>query len=97
MTRAEAARIVTLTAQAEMALVRQDPVAGPLLAQAARAAAGLPPGPALAAAAALSRSADPADAEPGAAARRKVTQALCRAAAQTAMARLLDPEAGAAR
>jgi hypothetical protein len=95
VTRAEAARIVTLTAQAEMALVRRDPVAGPLLAQAARAADGLPPAPVLAAAAALARGDDPTDDAPASAARRKVVQALCRAGAQVAVGDLLAPAAGA--
>lgn len=40
MSASHAVRVVTLTAQAEMALVRRDAVAGPLLAQAARAAKG---------------------------------------------------------
>ena len=38
--RADAIRVVALTAQAEMALVRRDEVSGALLAQAARAAEG---------------------------------------------------------
>ena len=42
MTVADALRVVTLAAQAEMALVRRDAVAGPLLAQASRAAEGTP-------------------------------------------------------
>jgi hypothetical protein len=40
MTTPDALRVITLAAQAEMALVRRDDVAGPLLAQAARAAEG---------------------------------------------------------
>jgi hypothetical protein len=69
-----------------MALVRRDPVAGPLLAQAARAADGLPGGPSLALAARLVRL--PADD-----AVRKAAQALCRIGAQEAQAAVL----GAAR
>ena len=72
-----------------MALVRRDPVAGPLLAQAARAADGLEPGPALAAAARLAREVDLADPAPGPAACRKVAQALCRLAGQQACAAIL--------
>jgi hypothetical protein len=40
MTTPDALRVIALAAQAEMALVRRDDVAGPLLAQAARAAEG---------------------------------------------------------
>ena len=40
MTTPDALRVIALAAQAEMALVRRDAVAGPLLAQAARAAEG---------------------------------------------------------
>lgn len=89
MTRAEAVRLVGALAQCEIALARRDPVAGPLLAQAARAADGLPAGPLVAAAARLARLADPADRTPPAAAGRKAVQALCRAAAQAVQADLL--------
>lgn len=93
MTRAEAVRLVAALAQCEMALVRNDSVAGPLLAQAARAAEGLAPGPLVAAAARLARGLDPAGDAPTAGAARRVAQALCRAAAQGVQAELLAPEA----
>ncbi|MFN8122393.1 MAG: hypothetical protein U0237_08195 [Thermoleophilia bacterium] len=89
MTRPEAVRLVAALGAVEMALVRRDPVAGPLLAQAARAADGLPPGPYVAAAARLSRTIALHGAEPGAAAARTAAQALCRAAAQVAQAAAL--------
>jgi hypothetical protein len=89
MSPAEALRVAGWVAQCEIALVRRDPVAGALLAQAARAADGLPPGPALAAAARLARTTDLADRAPGPAACRKVAQALCRVAAQRSGAALL--------
>lgn len=57
MTRADALRVVALAAQAEMALVRRDAVAGPLLAQAARAADGTPAAAPIAQAAGLMRAA----------------------------------------
>lgn len=57
MTAADALRVVTLAAQAEMALVRRDAVAGPLLAQASRAADGTPAADPLAEAARLVRAA----------------------------------------
>jgi hypothetical protein len=91
---ADALRLAVALGAVEMALVRRDPVAGPLLAQAARAADGLPQGPLLAAAAALSRRVDLAGAGEGEAAARKVAQALCRAAAQEVQAALA---AGASR
>jgi hypothetical protein len=73
-TAADGLRLAAALAQCEMALVRGDAVAGPLLAQAARHADGLPGGRAAAAAAGLQRAAggDPAV--------RKVVQALTRAA-----------------
>jgi hypothetical protein len=49
-------RVIGLASQAEMALVRRDAVAGPLLAQAARAAQGMSCGPVLAAAAECMRA-----------------------------------------
>jgi len=67
-------RLAAVLAQCEMALVRRDAVAGPLLAQAARHAEGLPGGPMAAAAARLVRTAG------GAEEARKVAQALTRAA-----------------
>lgn len=93
MTRAEAVRLVAALAQCEIAMVRRDPVAGPLLAQAARAAEGLPPGPMVAAAARIVRLVgDDAPAEAAAAAR-KLAQALCRAAVQEAQAAALKEDA----
>lgn len=86
----DALRLTAALAQCEIALVRRDPVAGALLAQAARAADGLPAGPLVAQAAALARRLDPGDTGPGATAARKVVQALCRAAAQQAQAELLS-------
>jgi hypothetical protein len=83
-------RLVGSLAQCEMALVRRDPVAPALLAQAARHAEGLPQGPAVAAAARLARAADPAGGSPEQAAARKVAQALVRAA-------VIDAEAGLLR
>jgi hypothetical protein len=91
VTPAEALRVAGWAAQSEIALVRRDPVAAALLAQAARAAAGLPPGPALEAAARLVRGTDLADRSPGPAAVRKVAEALCRVAGQRASADLLAP------
>jgi hypothetical protein len=91
VTTAEAVRLGAALAQCEMALVRRDPVAVPLLAQAARHADGLPPGPLVAEAARLVR-AGPPDATPEGAAARKVAQALCRAAVVAVDAALLgDP------
>ena len=71
---ADGLRLAAALAQCEMALVRHDPVAGPLLAQASRHADGMPGAGATAAAAALQRSAGED------AAVRKVVQALTRAA-----------------
>jgi hypothetical protein len=93
MSRAAAIRTLALCAQAEMALVRRDPVAGPLLAQAARAAAGTGPAPLVSAAADLVRRPPDAPGAP-AAARRKVTQALVRAARIRAEAVLSEPPGG---
>ena len=55
--RADAIRVVALTAQAEMALVRRDEVSGALLAQAARAAEGTSAAAVLAEAGRLMRAA----------------------------------------
>jgi hypothetical protein len=93
--RADALRLAVALGAVEMALVRRDPVAGPLLAQAARAARGLPGGDAVAAAAALSRGVDLRGAAPGEAAARKAAQALCRSASQAVQASLLAPPDGA--
>ena len=71
-----------------MALVRRDPVAAALVAQAARHAEGLPPAPAVAAAARLARAVDTTGA-PEQAAARKVVQALVRSA-------VIEAEGGAA-
>ena len=87
---ADLVRLTASLAQCEMALVRRDPVAGPLLAQAARHARGLPSEPAATAAAALARACDPAGDSDGAAAARKVVQALVRSA-------LIEAEAGLLR
>lgn len=80
MSAADALRVVTLAAQAEMALVRRDQVAGPLLAQAARAADGTPAGPVLVQAAALVRAA------PEREAMRQAALSLCRMGLQEAQA-----------
>ncbi|WP_217913353.1 hypothetical protein [Miltoncostaea marina] len=94
MTPDEAVRLCAALAQCEMALVRRDAVAPALLAQAARHAEGLPPGPLVAAAARLARGPLPEGAgDDAAVAARKAAQALCRAALQEAEAALL----GAAR
>lgn len=87
--RADAVRLAAALAQCEIALVRRDPVAGPLLAQASRHAAGLAPAPLVAAAADLARACDLAGASDGERACRKVVQALVRAAAIEAEAELL--------
>jgi hypothetical protein len=87
---AELVRLTASLAQCEMALVRRDPVAGALLAQAARHASGLPSGPAAEAAAALARACDAAGDSAEAAAARKVVQALVRSA-------LIEAEAGLLR
>jgi aryl-alcohol dehydrogenase-like predicted oxidoreductase len=89
LTRADGLRLVALCAQAEIALVRRDPVAGPLLAQAARAGEGRRAGHALELAAGIARAVDLADRAPGPAACRKVAQALCRLALQEAQAEVL--------
>jgi hypothetical protein len=83
--RGDLVRLAAALAQCEMALVRRDPVAGALLAQAARHAEGLEHGEALAAAADLARASDPA----GDRAARKVVQALVRSALIDADAELL--------
>ena len=89
MTANEATRLLAALSRAEIALVQRDPVATPLLAQAARDAEGLAPGPALAAAARMARAADISGVAPVDAAVRKVVQALCRVAQQDATAVLL--------
>jgi hypothetical protein len=86
---ADLVRLAAALAQCEMTLVRRDPVAAALLAQAARHAEGLPAGPAAAAAAALARSCDPAGGSAEAAASRKVVQALVRSALIETEAELL--------
>ena len=74
MSAADEVRLAAALAQCEMALVRHDPVAGPLLAQAARHGQEMPGGSAAAAAAVLARA---GGGDPGV---RKVVQALTRAA-----------------
>lgn len=94
MSAADAVRVVAALAQCEIALVRRDPVAAALLAQAARHAEGRPEGPLVAAAAALARAADVTAAGGDARAARKAVQALCRAALQAAQAELLAGAGG---
>lgn len=90
MRRADAVRLVAGLGAIEMALVRQDPVSGPLLAQTARAAAGTGVAEWLATASAIARQPGIIGDDPEARARRKVVQALCRAAAQVVQAALLE-------
>ncbi len=80
MTVPDAVRLCAALAQCEIALVRRDPVAAALLAQAARHADGLGPGALLGAAAGLARTLDLSSTDSLQAAGRKVVQALCRAA-----------------
>jgi hypothetical protein len=87
----DAVRVAGWCAQAEIALVMRSAVAASLLAQAARAADGLPGGGALAVAAKLARTVDITATEPEPAACRKVVQALCRVGLQEAQAALLAP------
>jgi hypothetical protein len=82
-------RLAAALAQCEIALVRRDPVAGALLAQAARHADGLDGGDMVAAAARLARASGGAEAGPEDAAARKAVQALCRAAVIATDAALL--------
>lgn len=89
MTRSEAVRLVAQIAQCEIALVRRDAVAGPLLSQAARAAEGREPSELLVTAAALAREQGAGASEAGAHARHKVIQALTRMAAQQAQSAAL--------
>ena len=83
MSASDPLRVVALAAQAEMALVRRDAVAGPLLSQAARAADGMPAGPLLQQAAAMVRG------EPGREAIRQAALSLCRMALQEAQVEAL--------
>lgn len=85
----DAVRLIAALGAVEMVLVRRDPVAGPLLAQAARAGDGTQVSGWLAAAARMLRDPEIWDDAPSSAARRKAVQALCRAAAQSAQAQLL--------
>ena len=87
--RGDLVRLAASLAQCEMALVRRDPVAAALVAQAARHAEGMPSRAAATAAARLARAADPAGSSPDGAAARKVVQALVRCAAIEAEAGLL--------
>lgn len=93
MTAEEAVRLCAALAQCEIALVRRDAVAPALLAQAARHAEGLAPGPLVAEAARLARAAA-GDAGPEADAARKAVQALCRAAVIAVDAELLEGRRG---
>ena len=93
MRHTDALRLVAALGAIEMALVRRDEVAGPLLAQAARAAAGTPVDAWLAEAARLTRAPEFFGSAPAQAARRKVVQALCRASAQAVQAALLEATA----
>ncbi len=83
MSTGDALRVVTLAAQAEMALVRRDQVAGPLLAQASRAAAGTPAAGFLEEAAAMVRVAPEREAV------RQAALSLCRMGLQQAQARAM--------
>jgi hypothetical protein len=83
MSAPDSLRVVALAAQAEMALVRRDAVAGPLLAQAARAADGMPAGHLLSEAARLVRAAPEREAV------RQAAVSLCRMGLQEAQADLL--------
>lgn len=89
MTAAEGVRLCAALAQCEIALVRRDRVAPALLAQAARHADGLPPGPLLVEAARLARVGGARPGTPEAEALRKAVQALCRAAVIAVDASLL--------
>jgi len=89
MDRLGALRVTTLGAQAEMALVRRDPVAAPLLAQAARAAGEEVCAALLDQAATLVRVHGVGGEDGPARARRKAAQALVRSASQRAQAVLL--------
>ena len=85
--RADAIGLVAALGAIEMSLVRCDPVAGPLLAQAVRAADGvLPEVASLRAALQIVRTVDLGGDTPADRAARKVAQALCRQAAQAAQA-----------
>jgi hypothetical protein len=89
MSRTDALRLVAALGAIEMALVRRDEVVGPLLAQAARAARGDETERWMTTAAAIVRAPGFYGEDPALAARRKVVQALCRAAAQAAQAAVL--------
>ena len=93
MTRSEAVRLVAQIAQCEIALVRRDAVAGPLLSQAARAAEGREPSELLVTAAGLARTHDVGASDAASRARHKVIQALTRMAAQQAQSAVLDESA----
>jgi hypothetical protein len=76
----EAVRLSAALAQCEIALVRRDPVASALLAQAGRHADGLEVGELVATAARMARELEHAGRGPEQDAARKAVQALCRAA-----------------
>jgi len=86
----DAVRLVAALGAVEMALVRRDAVAGPLLAQAVRAAEDTEVHAWLATAARLVRESDPRLGTPEAASRRKIAQALCRAAAIAVQAEVVS-------
>jgi hypothetical protein len=88
------ARLHAALAQCEMALVRRDPVAAALLAQAARHAEGMSCGDLVAAAARLVRTVGIEGAEPPERAARKGAQSLCRSALQTTEAALIGAASG---
>jgi hypothetical protein len=90
MRRTDALRLVAALGAIEMALVRRDDVAGPLLAQAARAAVGTAVEAWVAEAARLARASEFFGDAPHQAARRKAAQALCRASAQAVQVELLQ-------
>ena len=93
MRHTDALRLVAALGAIEMALVRRDEVAGPLLAQAARAAAGTPVEAWVGEAARLARTPEFFADGAAPAARRKVVQALCRASAQATQAAVLEASA----
>jgi hypothetical protein len=89
MNTTDALRLVAALGAIEMALVRRDAVVGPLLVQASRAAVGTPVERWLVSATVMARTPGFVDDDPAAASRRKVVQALCRAAAQSVQAAVL--------
>jgi hypothetical protein len=94
MSGADDIRLVAMLSACEMALVRRDAVAGPLLRQAARAAAGRHEEPFIRAATRIARDVDLTDRGAAGAAARKVAQALCRWAAQSSQEAALAKSRG---